>query len=115
MNGLMCWRVCNLAFGFGKVPKLDGERKRMGSEAIILSVSLPSYVSRQYFNSELYISEQWYPKTALPDLLGIPADRVDDNRLYRGLDALLPTKESLKVHLKNRLGELFNIEYDLLL
>ena len=27
-------------------------------------------------SSELYISEQWYPKTALPDLLGVPADRI---------------------------------------
>ena len=65
--------------------------------------------------SELHTSEQWYPKTALPELLGVPADRVDDNRLYRALDALLPHKESLEVHLKNRLGELFNLEYDLLL
>jgi transposase len=66
-------------------------------------------------SSELYISEQWYPKTALPDLLGVPADRVDDNRLYRALDELLPHKEALEIHLKNRMGELFDIEYDLLL
>ncbi len=65
--------------------------------------------------SELHTSEQWYPKTALPELLGVPADRVDDNRLYRALDALLPHKEQLEVHLKNRLGELFDLEYDLLL
>ena len=66
-------------------------------------------------SSELYIAEQWYPKTALPDLLGVPEERVDDNRLYRGLDQLLPHKEALEVHLKNRLGELFQLEYDLLL
>ena len=65
--------------------------------------------------SELHTAEQWYPKTALPELLGVPADRVDDNRLYRALDALLPHKEALEVHLKNRLGELFGLEYDLLL
>jgi len=51
----------------------------------------------------------------LPDLLGVPADRVDDNRLYRALDELLPHKEALEIHLKNRMGELFDIEYDLLL
>lgn len=66
-------------------------------------------------SSELYVSEQWYPKTSLPDLLGVPADRIDDNRLYRTLDELLPHKEALEIHLKNRLGELFDIEYDLLL
>lgn len=66
-------------------------------------------------SSELYVSEQWYPKTALPDLLGVPAERIDDNRLYRTLDELLPHKEALEIHLKNRMGELFDIEYDLLL
>jgi hypothetical protein len=34
-------------------------------------------------SSELHIAEQWYAKTALPELLGVPVDRVDDNRLYR--------------------------------
>jgi transposase len=66
-------------------------------------------------SSELYISEQWYPKTALADLLGVPSARVDDNRLYRALDQLLPHKEALEGFLKNRLGELFDLEYDLLL
>ncbi len=66
-------------------------------------------------SSELHTAEQWYPKTALPELLGVPVDRVDDNRLYRTLDQLLPHKAALEVHLKQRLGELFAIEYDLLL
>lgn len=66
-------------------------------------------------SSELYIAEQWYSKTALPDLLGVPVDRVDDNRLYRTLDQLLPHKEQLEVHLKERMGQLFDLEYDLLM
>lgn len=66
-------------------------------------------------SSELHIAEQWYAKTALPDLLGVAADRVDDNRLYRTLDQLLPHKEQLEVHLKERMGELFDLEYDLLM
>jgi transposase len=66
-------------------------------------------------SSELHIAEQWFPKTALPDLLGVMEERVDDNRLYRGLDQLLPHKEALEVYLKNRLGGLFQLEYDLLL
>ena len=47
--------------------------------------------------------------------LGVPADRVDDNRLYRTLDQLLPHKAKLEAHLKNRMGELFDLEYDLLM
>lgn len=66
-------------------------------------------------SSELHTAEQWYPKTALPELLGVPQKHVDDNRLYRTLDQLLPHKSELEVHLKNRLGELFDLEYDLLL
>lgn len=65
--------------------------------------------------SELYTAEQWYPKTALPELLGVPEERVDDNRLYRALDELLPHKERLQVHLKQRMGNLFALEYDILL
>jgi transposase len=66
-------------------------------------------------SSELYVAEQWYPKSAMPQLLGVPAERVDDNRLYRTLDQLLPHKARLEAHLKNRLGELFDLEYDLLM
>jgi transposase len=66
-------------------------------------------------SSELYTAEQWYPKTALPELLGVPVEHVDDNRLYRTLDQLLPHKAALETHLKQRLGELFGLEYDLLL
>lgn len=65
--------------------------------------------------SELHTAEQWYPKTALPELLGVPVDRVDDNRLYRALDELLPHKDELQVHLKQRMGDLFALEYDILL
>jgi transposase len=66
-------------------------------------------------SSELYIAEHFYTQSALADLLGIPADKINESRLYRALDALLPHKEALEGFLKNRLGELFGLEYDLLL
>lgn len=65
--------------------------------------------------SELHIAEHFYGHTALADLMGIPDDLVYDNRLYRALDKLLPHKEPLEKHLKERFGELFGIQYDLLL
>ena len=40
---------------------------------------------------------------------------MNDDRLYRALDALLPHKAALEQHLKHRLGELFELDYDLLL
>ena len=65
--------------------------------------------------SELHIAEDWYRKSALDDLLGLPVERVNDDRLYRALDRLLPHKQALEQHLRRRLGELFALEYDLLL
>ena len=66
-------------------------------------------------SSELIIAEHYYPSTAMPDLLGIPAEKINQQRLYRALDKLLPHKEALEKHLKERLGNLFDLEYDLLL
>lgn len=65
--------------------------------------------------SELRMAEHLYERSALNDLLGIPTAKVNDDRLYRVLDSLLPHKIELEKHLKGRLGQLFNIEYDLLL
>ena len=66
-------------------------------------------------SSELHIAEDWYRRTALDDLLGLPEAKVNDDRLYRALDHLLPHKDALEQHLKERLGTLFRLEYDLLL
>lgn len=88
----------------------DKEKIRWADLACVLTIARFCEPS-----SELYIAEQFYGHTALADLMGIPNERVYDNRLYRALDKLLPHKEALEKHLKQRFGELFNIEYDLLL
>jgi transposase len=66
-------------------------------------------------SSELHIAEDWYRRTALEDLLGLPDELVNDDRLYRALDRLLPHKVAIEQHLVKRLGELFDLTYDLLL
>lgn len=66
-------------------------------------------------SSELRIAESVFERSALGDLLGVPAQKVNDDRLYRALDVLLPHKGALELFLKERLGELFSLEYDLLL
>ena len=66
-------------------------------------------------SSELYIAELTYRSRALIELLGIPKTSVDDDRLYRGLDQRLSHKTVLEIHIKNRIGELFDLEYDLIL
>src|SRR3989304_1376711 len=66
-------------------------------------------------SSELHIAEEFYRKSALSDLLGVPEEDIYDNRLYRALDRLLEHKDALQRHLKERLGELFQVKYDILL
>ena len=66
-------------------------------------------------SSELHIEDTWYRRTALEDLLGVTPGQVHTDRLYAGLDKLLPHKEAIEKHLKQRLGDLFDLKYDLLL
>ena len=65
--------------------------------------------------SELAIEARWYPTTALDDLLHLPDGTINDTRLYRALDHLLPHKTALERHLTARYGELFAAEFDVLL
>ena len=65
--------------------------------------------------SELAIEQRWYPSTALDDLLGIEEGKINDTRLYRCLHRILPHKTKLEQHLKQRYGELFGAEFDVLL
>jgi len=66
-------------------------------------------------SSELSIAERLYERSALEDLLGVPGEKVNDDRLYRAMDRLLEQKPALEKHLRDRLGELFGVAYDLLL
>jgi len=66
-------------------------------------------------SSELHIEDTWYRRTALDDLVGVAPEQVHTDRLYAGLDALLVHKEAIEQHLKARLGDLFDLKYDLLL
>jgi len=66
-------------------------------------------------SSELHIADTWYRRTALEDLLGVAPEQVHHRRLYEGPDQLLPHKVAIEKHLKQRLGVLFDLKYDLLL
>jgi len=66
-------------------------------------------------SSELDVAERWYRTTAFEDLYGVSAENLYDERLYRALDRLLPHKQAIEKHLVKRLGELFEIDYDVLL
>jgi transposase len=99
------------------IPLLLNQLQPRGREAIEWSLmSLILVICRLCEpSSELHIAEHIYGHTILGDLFGIGADKINDDRLYRALDQLLPHKEALEVHLKARLGTLFGLEYDILL
>jgi len=66
-------------------------------------------------SSELFIAERFYRQSAVADLFGISEGDIYDNRLYRALDKLVEQKDKIQEHLKNRLGTLFDLKYDILL
>jgi len=66
-------------------------------------------------SSELHIAEHFFEQTAMADLLGISCEKINEDRLYRALDQVLPHKEALERHLKERVGSLFHLDYDLFL
>jgi transposase len=90
--------------------------RQHGEDQSWLDIIKVLIISRFYHpSSELHIAEHLYEHSAMEDFFGIPAQQIYDNRLYRGLDKLLPFKNGLQQHLKERMGELFDIEYDLFL
>jgi len=88
----------------------------VGREGISWSVMVCILVLARFCapSSESQIAESWYDKTALDDLLGVACEKVNDDRLYRMLDALLPYKDKLRTHPQTRYGELFGSIFDFL-
>ena len=52
--------------------------------------------------SELAVEERWYPATARDDQLQIAKGKINDSRLYRCLDRMIPHKTNLERHLRER-------------
>src|SRR5712691_10619012 len=109
-----------LGWTLWRARRLDQVRERLvpaGREAVPWSTMAAVLVLARLCepSSELHIAEDWYRRTALEDLLALPTPLINDDRLYRALDRLLPHKRALEQHLVARLGELFALEYDLLL
>jgi transposase len=65
--------------------------------------------------SELGIAEHWYEHSALEDLTGISAAKINDDRLYRGLDVLGAHKDRLCEHLLQRYRDWFGVQFEFLL
>jgi transposase len=65
--------------------------------------------------SELGVAERWFQRTALDELLGVDWTQINEDRLYRGLDALHAHKEALTRHLLARYQSWFGVRFEFLL
>jgi hypothetical protein len=104
------WRMLGLDGLLAKLLPEGREDVSWGTVAAILAIARFCEPS-----SELHIEQKWYRRTALEDLLGVSPEKVHTDRLYAALDRLLPHKEAIESHLKQRFGELFALKCDLLL
>ena len=108
--GQKLWRMAKLDEFFEKAIPAGKEEIRWGVMAELLTIARLCEPS-----SDLHVAEDWLRTTALGDMLGVSEDRINDDRLYRALDALLPSKSSLEDHLKSLWTGLFGSACDLLL
>lgn len=108
--GWLLWRALEL-------DDFCNARLRRGREAVPWSeiASILAIARLCEPSSELHIAETWYQKSALSDLIGVAPEKVHHTRLYQGLDRLLEHKVELQRHVKERMGALFSVDYDLML
>jgi transposase len=108
--GLELWKRLGLDRFYEQI--LDGEAADVAWSRVAAVLAINRLCDP---GSELSIKERWYPDTALDDLLRIEEGKLNDTRLYRCLDRLVLHKKALEQHLKQRYGELFGAEFDVLL
>jgi transposase len=104
------WRMLELDKLLGRL--LACRREEVPWSVVALILTLARFC---HPGSELHVADSWYRGTALEDLLGVPIHAVGKDRLYRAHDRLLPLKEQIQEHLKERFTTLFDARYDLLL
>jgi hypothetical protein len=65
--------------------------------------------------SEWQLHRDWFGRTALADLLGEDFGLAEIHKLYTTLDPVLPLKEKLFDHLRDKWRDLFGAKYEGLL
>lgn len=108
--GLVLWRRLGLHRCLAAL--LAPGQEQIGWEQIGCVLALGRFCAQ---GSELAVAERWYDDTALADLLGVPLEKINEARLYRGLDALLPHKEALCAHLLGKYRDWFGVRFEFLL
>ncbi len=107
---LSLWRRLGLHELLSGLIEPGGEEVPWAEVACVLSVA--RFCAQK---SELEVAERWYADSALEDLLGVPWARINDSRLYRGLDVLHAHKDALCAHLMERYRSWFGVRFEFLL
>lgn len=107
---LTLWRMLGFDELFSK--NLPAGREEVSWSLMACVLTIARFVEP---DSELHVEDTWYHRTALGQMLAVAAGKVNSARLYRTLDTILPLKSDIETHLKQRVGELFSPDFDLLL
>jgi transposase len=90
---------------------LEG-REDVGWDQVACTLTLGRFCAQK---GELSVAERWYNDTALEDLLGVPFEKINETRLYRGLDEILGSKDALCAHMMERYRDWFGVNFEFLL
>lgn len=104
--------LAKLLDGSGEKPSPQGGRPQ---EVPISLIAALIVVNRLVAPRSEWAICRWWPRTALPSLLGIPVAKVTDYRLYHGLDAVWAHKEAIEAHLAREGERLFGRDYSFLI
>ena len=108
--GLALWRRLGLHTLLGELIEPGEEEAPWATVAGVLTVG--RFCAQR---SELAIAERWYQHSALADLLGVSWEKINEDRLYRGLDVLGAHKDRLCTHLMERYRSWFGVQFEFLL
>jgi transposase len=107
---LALWRRLGLHKLLGEL--MPPGEEQIGWDQVACILTLGRFCAQK---SELSVAERWYDDTALEDLLGVPLEKINETRLYRGLDAILPHKDALCQRLLERYRDWFGVRFEFLL
>ncbi len=111
-----CWLACELyrQLGLDHFWQQRLRRSRQGTDWCAILQTLVCYRLIAP-GSEWRLHRQWFDESAMADLLGADFALVQKDALYRCLDRILPHKEALFGHLRQRWQDLFGARFEVLL
>ena len=111
-----CWLGCELwnelHLGEFFSPLIDDQRADVAWHQVLQLLVVNRLVDP---GPEFRVHRLWFDRSAMDELLGVDARIADKDRLYRCLDRILPHKDALCLHLRERFKTLFDSSYDVLL